>query len=266
MHHRYGTVLWRGRPCACVFGEDSIKLLGEGSLKQFIQENALERAFPTAEVGYKEVRFLPPIPDPQKIICVGLNYVDHAEELKRKKLLTSLPDEPVIFLKPPSSLTGHGGKIIWPKASRRVDYEGELAVVIGKRCKGIKASKAKQCVLGYACFNDVTARDIQKKDVQWTRAKSFDTFSPFGPWIATGIDASDLRIQTILNGKVVQDSSTANMIFSVPKLIAFISSIMTLEPGDIIATGTPAGVGPLKKGDMVKVKVWGVGELENRVA
>ncbi|MEM3030096.1 MAG: fumarylacetoacetate hydrolase family protein [Candidatus Micrarchaeia archaeon] len=262
---RYGTVLWRGRPCAGVFEEESVKLLGEGSLKQFLQENALEEAFPTAEARYEEVSFLPPIPDPQKIICVGLNYRDHADELRRKKLLTSLPKEPVIFLKPPSSLIGHKQEIIWPREAARVDYEGEVAVVVGKRCRGVRATDASSYILGYSCFNDVTARDLQKRDVQWTRAKSFDTFSPFGPWIATGVDASGLRIQTLLNGRVVQDSNTENMIFPISKLIEFISGVMTLEPGDVIATGTPAGVGPMKKGDIVKVKAWGVGELENPI-
>jgi len=262
---KYGTVLWRGRPCACVFEEGGVKLLGEGSLRQFLLENALEEAFPTAEARYEDVSFLPPIPDPQKIICVGLNYRDHAEELRRKRLLTSLPKEPVIFLKPPSSLAGHGQPIVWPKEAGRVDFEGEIAVVIRKKCRGVSAGDAAGCILGYSCFNDVTARDLQKKDVQWTRAKSFDSFSPFGPWIATGIDADDLRIQTFLNGKVVQDSGARNMLFPIPRLIEFISEVMTLEPGDVIATGTPAGVGPMKRGDVVRVRVWGVGELENPV-
>ena len=145
-----------------------------------------------------------------------------------------------------------------------MDYEGELAVVIGKRCKNILAEEAEKYILGYTCFNDVTARDLQRKDVQWTRAKSFDTFAPLGPWIAR-IDSSNVDIQTRVNGKVVQNSNTSDLIFDVPKLVQFISSVMTLEPGDVIATGTPPGVGPLQKGDAVEVEIEGIGVLKNYV-
>jgi len=196
---------------------------------------------------------------PSKIVCVGLNYVEHAKELKMK-----LPEEPILFLKPPSAVIGPGTEIIVPKSSERVDYEGELGVVIGKRCKAIAADEAKKHILGYTCFNDVTARDLQQKDGQWTRAKSFDTFAPFGPWIAS-IDPSDADINTRVNGQIRQSSNTADLIFGVPSLIEFISNVMTLEPGDVIATGTPPGIGRLEKGDVVEVEIEGIGVLKNRV-
>ncbi len=197
---------------------------------------------------------------PSKIICVGLNYVEHAKELKMR-----LPDEPVLFIKPPSAMLGPGGQIVFPPSSRQVDYEGELAVVMGKRCKNAPAEDAEKYILGYTCFNDVTARDLQRKDVQWTRAKSFDTFAPFGPWIAK-IDPANAAIQTRVNGIVKQKSNTSDLIFGVPKLVEFISQVMTLEPGDLIATGTPPGVGPLQKSDVVEVEIEGIGVLKNSVA
>ena len=197
-------------------------------------------------LGLEEVFLLPPC-QPTKIVCVGLNYVKHALELKMP-----LPEEPILFLKPPSCHPGPGRAYRLSSSSQQVDYEGELAVVIGKRCKNILAEEAEKYILGYTCFNDVTARDLQRKDGQWTRAKSFDTFAPFGPWIAR-IDPSDADIQTRINGKVVQKSNTSDLIFDVPKLVQFISGVMTLEPGDVIATGTPPGVGPLQKGDAVEV-------------
>jgi 2-keto-4-pentenoate hydratase/2-oxohepta-3-ene-1,7-dioic acid hydratase in catechol pathway len=205
-----------------------------------------------------EVELLAPC-RPSKVICVGLNYAEHAKELKMK-----LPEEPILFLKPPSAVIGPEEKIVIPKSSQQVDYEGELGVVMGKRCKDVSAEDISKYVLGYTCFNDVTARDIQKKDGQWTRAKSFDTFSPFGPWIAI-IDPSDADIQTRVNGVVKQKSNTSDLIFGIPKLIEFISQVMTLEPGDVVATGTPPGVGRLEKGDVVEVEIEGIGTLRNHV-
>jgi len=196
---------------------------------------------------------------PSKVICVGLNYVEHARELKM-----DLPENPIIFLKPPTAVIGPGADIIMPSSSTQVDYEGELGVVIGNRCKDVPASKAEDYILGYTCFNDVTARDLQGKDVQWTRAKSFDTFAPMGPYIEK-IDPADLNIQTRVNGKIKQDSNTSDLIFSVPELVEFISEIMTLLPGDVIATGTPPGVGSLKSGDVVEVEIERLGTLRNRV-
>jgi 2-keto-4-pentenoate hydratase/2-oxohepta-3-ene-1,7-dioic acid hydratase in catechol pathway len=197
---------------------------------------------------------------PSKIVCVGLNYVEHARELKMQ-----LPDEPVLFIKPPSAALATGKQIVYPPSSQQVDYEGELAVVMGKRCRNVPAEDAEKYILGYTCFNDVTARDLQRKDVQWTRAKSFDTFAPFGHWIAK-IDPANAAIQTRVNGVVKQRSNTSDLIFGVPKLVEFISQVMTLEPGDLIATGTPPGVGPLQKGDVVEVEIEGIGVLKNSVA
>ena len=210
--------------------------------------------------GYEieDYRFLPPV-KPTKIVCVGLNYVDHAEELNME-----IPEEPIIFLKPPSAVIGHEDVIVMPKISRRVDYEGEIAVVIGKKCKNVKREEAMDYVLGYTCFNDVTARDLQSRDWQWIRAKSFDTFAPIGPYIVTEMPEK-LKIKTRLNGRVVQKSDTSNLIFDIPTLIGFISNVMTLEKGDVIATGTPAGVGELNPGDRVEVEIENVGTLINYV-
>jgi len=207
-----------------------------------------------------DLEILPPT-YPYKIICVGLNYTDHARELGMV-----VPKNPLIFLKPPSSIIGHKGKIECPDQAERVDYEGELAVIIGKRCKNVHLSDAGNVIMGYTCFNDVTARDLQKEDIQWTRSKSFDTFAPFGPFISNPeLDVSDLFIQTRVNGELRQDSRTSNMIFNVPQLIEFISRIMTLEPGDVIATGTPPGVGELHVGDEVEVEIESIGILKNSV-
>lgn len=207
-----------------------------------------------------ELQLLPPV-QPSKIVCVGLNYIDHARELNMQ-----IPTNPLIFLKPPSAVIGHLGKIIYPDKAKRVDYEAELAVIIGKCCKNVRANEAESVIMGYTCFNDVTARDLQKEDIQWTRAKSFDTFAPVGPYITEpGLDVSDLRIKTRVNGELRQDSSTSNLIFNVPSLIEFISGIMTLEQGDIIATGTPPGVGELFVGDEVEVEIENIGTLKNSV-
>jgi 2-keto-4-pentenoate hydratase/2-oxohepta-3-ene-1,7-dioic acid hydratase in catechol pathway len=211
------------------------------------------------EYAMDKVTVLPPC-KPTKIVCVGLNYKDHAAEMKDK-----IPDEPVIFLKPTSSVLGQNGEIVYPKQSHQVDYEAELGIVIAKRARHVKAEHAKDYIHGYTCFNDVTARDLQKKDVQWTRAKSFDTFSPFGPFIVTDIDPMKLKIESKLNGKVMQSSNTDNMIFDVYKLVEFISGVMTLELGDVIATGTPAGVGPMNKGDIIEIEIEKVGTLRNKV-
>ncbi len=208
----------------------------------------------------QDLLLLPPT-QPSKIICVGLNYRDHARELD-----LAIPEDPVLFLKPPSSIIGPFGKIVYPESSSQVDYEGELAVIINKRCKNIRASDAQRVIMGYTCFNDVTARDLQKKDTQWTRSKSFDTFAPIGPYISSPeLDVNDLFIKTRVNGELRQDSSTAHHIFDVPYLIEFISGIMTLERGDVISTGTPPGVGELFPGDEVEVEIDKVGILKNSV-
>ncbi|MCE9625984.1 MAG: fumarylacetoacetate hydrolase family protein [Deltaproteobacteria bacterium] len=207
-----------------------------------------------------EVTLLAPIL-PSKIIAVGLNYRGHAKELSLK----TTSDEPLIFLKPPSALNGPEQPILLPEMSQRVDFEGELAVVLGQRAKNLSEAEASKAILGYSCFNDVTARDLQFKDVQFTRAKAFDTFACLGPWIETELDPKDLKIETRVNGEVKQSARTSEMVFSVPRILSFISRIMTLEAGDVVITGTPSGVGPLENGDTVEVTIEGIGTLSNPV-
>jgi len=207
-----------------------------------------------------EVTLLAPC-EPTKIVALGLNYRDHAAEFGRP-----IPDEPLLFMKPSTAVIGPDEDIVFPAMSRRVDYEAELAVVIGRTCRHVKEEDFRNYVLGYTCINDVTARDLQKKDGQFTRSKSFDTFAPLGPWIETAIpDPDNLMVEAYLNGERRQHSSTANMVFPVAALVSFISRIMTLRPGDVIATGTPAGIGPMAPGDVVEIRVEGIGRLQNRV-
>ncbi|EGW36136.1 fumarylacetoacetate hydrolase family protein [Desulfosporosinus sp. OT] len=196
--------------------------------------------------------------EPSKVVCVGLNYALHIKEMNH-----SLPEDPVIFLKAPTCVIGPEADIIYPKISQQVDYEAELAVIIGSTIKGGTEAEAAKAIFGYSCANDVTARDLQKKDGQWTRGKSFDTFCPIGPWVVTDIDPSQLDIQLLLNGAVKQSSNTQYFINSVPKLVSFISQVMTLLPGDVVLTGTPEGVGPMQPGDEVIVKIQAIGELHN---
>jgi 2-keto-4-pentenoate hydratase/2-oxohepta-3-ene-1,7-dioic acid hydratase in catechol pathway len=231
-----------------------------------------EEIFPVRETPFSEtsktgehfplsdVNLLAPC-EPSKIIALALNYQDHAAEFGRQ-----VPEEPLIFLKPSTSVIGPETDIIYPQMSRRVDYEAELAVIIAQTAHRVVEEKALEYVLGYTCFNDITARDLQKKDGLFTRAKGFDTFAPMGPWIETGTDDPDnLIVEAFLNGEQRQHSSTNNMVFGVRRLISFISHVMTLLPGDVIATGTPAGVGPMRPGDVVEVRVENIGTLRNRV-
>jgi 2-keto-4-pentenoate hydratase/2-oxohepta-3-ene-1,7-dioic acid hydratase in catechol pathway len=211
-------------------------------------------------VPMSEVMILPPV-KPSKIVAIGVNYKDHAMERGKP-----LPKEPLVFLMPPSAVSGPNDIIIYPKMAKRVDFEGELAVVIKKRARLLSnEDDVDMYILGYTCFNDVTARDLQERDGQFTRAKSFDTFAAFGPCVATGIDPSQLKVKTFLNGKLRQSGNTKNLVFSVPYCIRFISNIMTLYPGDIITTGTPSGVGPMIPGDRVDVQIEGIGTLSNIV-
>ncbi len=210
----------------------------------------------------EEVILLAPC-EPSKVVCVGLNYRAHIAEFRKSE--TGFPDEPVLFLKPSTAVVGPGADIVYPKMSSQVDYEAELAVVVGKKARNLSPDQVPGIVLGYTCANDVTARDLQKKDGQWTRAKSFDTFVPLGPWIETDLEVGSLRIQLYLNNERKQDSDTGNMIFPVPQLVSFVSGVMTLLPGDVILTGTPAGVGPMRVGDTVEVVVEGIGSLVNRM-
>ncbi|HEY7586692.1 MAG TPA: fumarylacetoacetate hydrolase family protein [Candidatus Deferrimicrobiaceae bacterium] len=206
-----------------------------------------------------EVRLLAPV-SPSKIVAVGLNYKDHAREMGKK-----IPEEPLIFLKAPSALNHPGGDVVYPHATQRLDYEAELAVVIGRVAKAVAAKDAPSVILGYTCMNDVTARDLQAKDGLYARAKGFDTFAPIGPWIETELDPSSLRVRCLVNGVVRQDGNTREMGASVFRLVEFISGVMTLFPGDVIATGTPPGVGAVKAGDVMTVDIEGIGPLTNRV-
>jgi 2-keto-4-pentenoate hydratase/2-oxohepta-3-ene-1,7-dioic acid hydratase in catechol pathway len=207
-----------------------------------------------------ECKLLTPT-QPSKIVCVGLNYRDHA--LERNK---PIPEEPLLFLKPPSALLDPGFSIRLPPASKRVDPEGELAIVIGEMASQVASiENASSYILGYSCFNDVTARDLQDKDVQYTRAKGFDTFAPYGPCVAIGVDPSDLAITTRVNGEVRQNSRTSQLIFSPAYLVWYISHIMTLHPGDVISTGTPSGIAPVHSGDIIEVEIETVGMLRNTV-
>ncbi len=197
---------------------------------------------------------------PSKIVAVGLNYRDHAREMG-----LPVPENPILFLKPPTSVIGPGEEIVVPAMSDRVDYEAELGVVIRERTKDIGPEAARGHILGYTCANDVTARDLQKKDGQWTRAKSFDTFCPAGPWIETDLDPGDLLVESYLNGVRKQSSRTSQFIFPVDHLVSFISRVMTLLPGDLIITGTPSGIGPMQAGDEIEVRIGGIGSLRNKV-
>jgi len=212
-------------------------------------------------IPISQAALLPPV-EPTKIVAVGRNYPAHSRELGNP-----VPKEPLLFLKPPSAVIGPNGVISYPEMSERVDYEGELAVIIKKETRRLSdKTEVEEFILGYTCFNDVTARDLQFKDVQFTRAKSFDTFASIGPCIATGLDPARLRIKTFLNGKLRQSSSTRNMLFPVSFLVRYVSRIMTLYAGDIITTGTPEGVGPMLPGDRVDVQIEGIGTLSNTVA
>ena len=197
---------------------------------------------------------------PTKVVLVGLNYRDHAKELKMR-----LPEEPILFLKPPTAVIGPEDDIIYPAQTERVDYEAELAVVIKDKCKDIEPDEVMEHVEGFTCLNDVTARDLQRKDMQWTRAKSFDTFCPVGPLIVKDIEPNSVKIQSFLNGELRQDSNTSNFIFNVEELVSFTSKVMTLLPGDIVATGTPSGIGAMKRGDTIEIKIEGIGTLRNYV-
>jgi 2-keto-4-pentenoate hydratase/2-oxohepta-3-ene-1,7-dioic acid hydratase in catechol pathway len=207
----------------------------------------------------KDVKLLAPC-RPSKVVCLGLNYKPHGDELNMK-----LPDLPLLFLKPSTAVIGPDENIVLPPGSERIDYECELGVVIGKPARNIREADYAGYVLGYTCFNDVTDRVAQARDGQWTRAKGHDTFAPLGPWIDTSVVHTNLKIETRLNGKVVQSGNTSELIFPVPHLVSFISHIMTLLPGDVIATGTPAGIGPLKDGDSVEVIIEKIGTLRNPV-
>jgi 2-keto-4-pentenoate hydratase/2-oxohepta-3-ene-1,7-dioic acid hydratase in catechol pathway len=221
---------------------------------------ALTTATGAAPIALSEVRLLAPT-TPSKIVAIGLNYADHAAEGNRE-----LPKEPMLFIKPSTAVIGPGDEIVYPPQTTNLHHEGELAIVIGQTARNVAQHDAWRYVLGYTCANDVTARDLQRRDVQFTRGKGFDTFAPLGPWIVTGLDPSDLALETRVNGAVRQHSRTSQLIFNCDFLVSFISQVMTLLPGDVISTGTPAGVGPMKVGDVVEVEIEQIGCLKNTIA
>ena len=214
-----------------------------------------------SKVSLDDVRILAPVIPRSKVVCVGKNYADHAAEMG-----SDVPKQPVIFLKPNTSVVGPNDTIQWPRMSERVDFEGELAIVISRICKDVPAAKVSDVIFGYTIANDVTARDLQKIDGQWNRAKGFDTFCPLGPWIETEFEVGDQKIITTLNGEVKQSEPLTSMIFKIPQIIEFITSVMTLLPGDVILTGTPAGIGPMPAGAEVIVTIEGIGSLSNKVS
>lgn len=212
------------------------------------------------EYPLADVRLLSPVLPRSKVIGIGRNYAAHAAEMGG-----DVPTEPLMFMKPNTSVVGPGDPVFYPRQSTEVHYEGELAVVIGRICRDVPAEKAADVIWGYTVGNDVTARDLQRSDVQFTRAKGFDSFCPLGPWVETELDVSDLRVRTFLNGDLKQDGTTKDMIFDVPALVAHVSAVMTLLPGDVILTGTPEGVGPMQVGDEVEISISGIGNLTNQV-
>ncbi len=242
------------------FADGSVRygMVEEDMIVDMGDDNSLEGDEERVKYPLSEVILLAPS-TPSKVVAVGLNYLDHAEEVGMK-----MPESPMLFIKPSTSIIGPGEEIVLPGSSTRVDYEGELAAVIGREAKKVSVEDAKDYIFGYTCLNDVTARDLQITDIQFTRAKSFDTFCPIGPWVETELDTSGLAIETTVKGKTVQSSNTEMMNWDVFELVSFISNVMTLLPGDVIATGTPPGIGPITSGDVVEVTVEGIGTLKNR--
>jgi 2-keto-4-pentenoate hydratase/2-oxohepta-3-ene-1,7-dioic acid hydratase in catechol pathway len=234
--------------------DDQIAIISGDPIYHGIQKTA-------AKIELTKVRLLAPVIPRSKIVCVGKNYADHAAEMG-----SEVPAEPIIFLKPNTSVIGPGDTIVWPAMAPTIDYEAELAIVIGRVCKEVPKERVKDVIFGYTMANDVTTRELQKRDGQWTRAKSFDTFCPLGPWIETEFVPGTQRISLTVNGEVKQDASISQMIFSVEEIVAFVTQVMTLLPGDVIITGTPAGIGPLPEKSSVTVAIEGLGELTNKVS
>jgi 2-keto-4-pentenoate hydratase/2-oxohepta-3-ene-1,7-dioic acid hydratase in catechol pathway len=233
---------------------NSITVITGDPIYQGIQKTA-------ATLELAKVRLLAPVIPRSKIVCVGKNYADHAAEMGGV-----VPDEPIIFIKPNTTVIGPGDTIVWPAMAPSIDYEAELAIVIGRVCKEVPKERVNDVIFGYTMANDVTSRELQKKDGQWTRAKGFDTFCPLGPWIETEFVPGTQRITTTLNGEVKQDASISDMIFKVEDIVHFVSSVMTLLPGDVIITGTPAGIGPMSERSVVAVSIEGLGQLTNKVS
>jgi 2-keto-4-pentenoate hydratase/2-oxohepta-3-ene-1,7-dioic acid hydratase in catechol pathway len=232
----------------------------EGEFVRPLQGTFFENPVPTGEdVPLAQVRLLAPV-IPSKVVAIGKNYLEHAEEMGGP-----VPEEPIIFLKPSTSVIGPDDPIPYPRISERVDHEGELAIVIGRLARRVKAEEAGKFILGYTCGNDVTARDLQLKDGQWSRAKGFDGFCPLGPWVETQLDPTDVEVLCRVNGDVRQNARTSQLTFGPATLVEFITQVMTLLPGDVILTGTPAGVSPVQPGDKIEVDIEGIGVLANEV-
>jgi 2-keto-4-pentenoate hydratase/2-oxohepta-3-ene-1,7-dioic acid hydratase in catechol pathway len=246
----------------CRFKEGKVEKKGvlvDGKIKEIEGSMFDDYVITDKEHDVDSVEFLPPVL-PSKFPCIARNYVAHAKELGN-----DVPEIPMIFLKPSTAVNSHGADVVIPAESEQVDYEGELAIVIGKKCRKVKREDAESVIFGFTCMNDYTARDLQKIDTKFTRAKSFDSFAPIGPFIETDFDWRNARVKTYKNGEVVQDGTTDLMIFDIPTIIEFMSGIMTLLPGDVIATGTPAGVGRVDAGDIVEVEIDGIGRLTNKI-
>ncbi|MDO8964338.1 MAG: fumarylacetoacetate hydrolase family protein [Coriobacteriia bacterium] len=240
-------------------GEDVRYGLADDTMITLISDEPFAAWETEDAVALAGARLMPPAM-PTKIVCVGINYRQHAVEMGH-----DIPDEPVIFLKPPTAMNAPMGEVHIPPGVKQLDYEGELAVVMGRRAHRVSPNEGLTHVLGYTCANDITARDLQRKDGQWTRAKGFDGFCPLGPWVETDVDPSDLAIETYLNGELKQSARTSDMIFSVPMIVSFVSHVMTLLPGDVILTGTPSGIGGMQSGDTVEVRIEGIGSLTSRI-
>lgn len=236
-----------------VEGEGAVAVLDSDPLYRPVQ-------FTGERLPLTDVRLLAPVIPRSKVVCVGRNYAAHAEERGHLP-----PEEPLIFFKPNTSVIGPDDGIVYPRQTQELHFEGELAIVIGRICRDLPPERANEVIFGYTIANDVTARDLQDKDGQWARAKGFDTFCPLGPWIATELDAADLAVTTTLNGEKRQDGRTSQFIFDIPTVLAYITSFTTLLPGDLVLTGTPAGVGPMEPGDEVSVTIEGIGTLTNKV-
>lgn len=243
-----------------IFHEEDVRYgLADDSMVTLISDEPFAAWETEGLVPLQQAQLLAPA-IPTKIVCAGVNYRAHAEEMGH-----DLPEEPVIFLKPPTAVIGQGAEIRIPGGFDSVDYEAELAIVVGRRTHAITPEEAPAHILGYTCANDVTNRVLQKRDGQWTRAKGFDTFCPLGPWVETAVDPTDLLVESYVNGRRRQSSRTSDMIFGPYELLSFVSNVMTLLPGDVILTGTPSGVGPVQAGDVVEVRIEGVGSLVNHV-
>ncbi len=242
-----------------ILDTDNIKGLKDSPFSQF-KDSVSSPKLDGSTYFLDEVQLLPPCV-PSKLVCLGLNYRKHADEFN-----LPIPSVPLIFIKPSTAIIGPYDNIVIPKQSKRVDYEAELGVVIGKKAKDVTPDKFQDYILGYTCVNDVTERHNQKEDGQWTRAKGYDTFAPIGPWIDTEVVPDNLLVEAILNGNILQSDRTSDLIFGIPELVSFISGIMTLLPGDIIATGTPSGVGRINSGDIIEIRIEGIGTLKNPVS